>query len=67
MINLNLIIVSVIFDKIIYTNNFSTNFTFLNSYFENINKSQTSLCLTNSAFLFGKRKSFLFLLLPAVL
>ena len=28
MINLNLIIVSVIFDKIIYTNNFSTNFTF---------------------------------------
>ena len=44
-------IVTVIFDNFVYTNNFSSNFT--SSYLENINKSQTSLCLTN-VFLFGQ-------------
>ena len=47
-------IVTVIFDNFVYTNNFSSNFT--NSYLENINKSQTSLCPTNNVFLFGQEE-----------
>ena len=50
-------IITVIFDNITYTNNFSTNFTILNSYLENINKSQMSLCLTNDVFLFGQEET----------
>ena len=46
-------ITTVIFDNFI-TNNFSSKFT--NSYLENINKSQTSLCLTNNVFLFGQEE-----------
>ena len=49
-------IVTVIFDIIIYTSNFSTNFTIFNSYLENINKSQTSLCPTNNISLFGQEE-----------
>ena len=40
----------VIFDNFICTNNFNSNFT--NSYLENINKSQASLCPTNNVLLF---------------
>ena len=43
-------IVTVIFDNFVCTNNFSSNFA--NSYLENVNKSQTSLCMTNNVFLF---------------
>ena len=46
-------IVTVIFDNFVCTNNFSSNFT--NSYLENINKPQMSLCPTN-VFLFGQEE-----------
>ena len=47
-------IVTFIFDNIIYTNIFSTNFAILNSYLESNNKPQASFSLTNKAFLFGQ-------------
>ena len=50
-------IVTVIFDNFVYTNNFSSNF--INSYLENINKSQKSLCPTENVFLFSQEESIL--------
>ena len=45
-------IITIIFNNIIYINNFSINLAILNGYLENNNKSQTSLCLSNNVFLF---------------
>ena len=59
-------IVTVILDNIIYNNNFTTNFTTLKSYLENINKSQISPWLIMFSYLV-KWKSLLFLLLLSVL
>ena len=42
--------------NIVNTNSFSTDFIILNSYLENINKSKTSLCLTNNVFLIGQKE-----------
>ena len=49
-------IVTVIFDNIIYADNFRTNFTILNSYLENNNKSQASLYLNNNVSLFDQEE-----------
>ena len=51
-------IVAVIFGNFIYTNNFSSNF--INSYLENIDESQTSLCPTNNVYLFGQEEIICF-------
>ena len=47
-------VVRVTFDNFIYTNNFCSNF--INSYLENVNKSQTSLYPTNNIFLCGQEE-----------
>ena len=44
-------IITIIFNNIVYINNFSINLAILNGYLENNNQSQTSLCLSNNVFL----------------
>ena len=54
---LTFLVVTNVFNNILYNNNFNHNFTFLNNFLENINISKPSPCLYNNVFLSGQEQT----------